>query len=172
MNKALQPYATLGRSLIWLGAIVLLLAFYGFYSGFGDDDRSLMRVTGTDQVILSRDRQGHFRAKGEINGQPVDFLVDTGATDVAVSARLARKLGLETGPEIRVRTASGTARGHLTRLEQVAVGPLLLDDVRATIMPELGGEALLGMSFLRHLDLIQSGDQLILAPAGQTVGVE
>ena len=119
-------------------------------------------------VVLERDRSGHYLAPGTINGQAVGFLVDTGATDVAVSESVARALGLEFGPRIQVMTAAGPAPAWITRLDSVTVGSLSRRNVRATITRGLGDEALLGMSFLRHFSLQQQGDTLVIAAdAGQ-----
>ena len=122
---------------------------------------------GETLVILERKRNGHFSVDGAINGQAVSFLVDTGATDVAVSERMARTIGLPFGPDIVLSTAAGRARGWITRLDSVQVGALALRDVRATITPGLGNEALLGMSFLRHFSIVQEGDTLVIASRGE-----
>lgn len=116
-------------------------------------------------VVLQSNRAGHYLAKGEINGQAIVFLVDTGATDVAVSERQARALGLEFGPRTTVMTAAGPSPAWKTRIDRVRLGSLQLENVRATITPGLGSEALLGMSFLRHFSLRQQGDELLIESA-------
>jgi aspartyl protease family protein len=87
---------------------------------------------------------------------------------VALSSDLARTLGLDFGPEITVMTAAGPVRGWMTRLDRIQVGPLVLNNVRATITDKLGDQALLGMSFLKNFSMIQEGDTLILAVPGET----
>ena len=79
-----------------------------------------------------------------------------------VSSDLARQLGLNFGPQVRLQTANGVARGNLTRLDQVSLGGISLNNIRATIGPGLGSNVLLGMSFLGQLDWQQSGDELLL----------
>lgn len=116
-------------------------------------------------VVLQSNRAGHYLAPGEINGQAIVFLVDTGATDVAVSERQARALGLEFGPRTTVMTAAGPSPAWKTRIDRVRLGSLQLENVRATITPGLGNEALLGMSFLRHFSLRQQGDELLIESA-------
>lgn len=111
-------------------------------------------------IELQRDRGGHYRVPGEINGYAVTFLVDTGATDVAVSERVAREAGLDFGPRTMVMTAAGPAPAWRTRLDRVTAGALRRDNVRAMITPGLGNEVLLGMSFLGHFDIRQQGDRL------------
>lgn len=121
-----------------------------------------MSHNGLARVVLERDPSGHFIAEGTINGSPVSFLVDTGATDVAISDRVARQIGLDFGPRITVMTAAGPSPAWRTRLQSVELGELSLDNVRATITPGLGQQALLGMSFLRYYDWRQEADRLII----------
>jgi len=128
--------------------------------------QSILTSDGEIALVLNRQRDSHYYAQGEINGMPVSFMVDTGASDVALSSAVARSLGLDFGPEITVMTAAGSVKGWITRLDRIQVGPLVLRNVRATITDKLGDQALLGMSFLKHFSMIQEGDTLILAVAG------
>jgi len=157
------------RSLYWAAVVAILLGLTALYNATLRNDGG-MRLQqdgeGRVMVVLQRQRNGHFSATGEINGQPVGFLIDTGATDVAVSERLARELGLEFGPGVTVMTAAGPSSGWLTRLAKVQVGALVLRDVRATIASGLGEECLLGMSFLQHFSIVQDGDTLVIASRG------
>jgi aspartyl protease family protein len=118
--------------------------------------------SGRVAIVLDRDQSGHYLVMGEVNGQAVPFLVDTGATDVALPENAARTLGLDFGPEIMVMTAAGPVMAWRTRLDRVAIGSLSLSNVRATITRSQMSEALLGMSFLKHFSIRQEGDQLII----------
>ncbi|MBA1444832.1 MAG: TIGR02281 family clan AA aspartic protease [Gammaproteobacteria bacterium] len=119
--------------------------------------------SGPKEITLLRNRAGHYVAPGFINGAPVIFLLDTGATNVAVSASLAERLALKRGAQSISLTANGRVRTWLTRLDRVQLGSIIRQDVRATIMPGMvGDEVLLGMSFLKHLELVQKGKTLIL----------
>jgi aspartyl protease family protein len=138
-----------------------LTAFYHALMQRGEGTTQSHSDSGRAMVTLTRDRSGHFIAEGAINGNPILFLVDTGATDVAVSEKTARALGLKFGPRITIMTAAGPAPGWRTRLNQVSIGSISLDNVRATITPGLGREALLGMSFLQYFNLRQEGDLLV-----------
>lgn len=125
-------------------------------------------VTGHDsqgnaQVVLTRNRAGHYVASGRINGHPVRFLLDTGATDVALSIGLAERLQLPRGAQTLSRTANGTVATWSTRLSEVELGEIVQRDVKASVLPGMGeDEVLLGMSFLKRLELIQRGNQLTL----------
>ena len=152
--------------MIWLAAIGVLAGLTWMFLQVESDagKPQIQTTTGANETVvrLQRGRSGHYTAPGTINGRAVNFLLDTGATDVAVSADLARKLGLRFGPQISLQTANGVVRGNLTRLGEVGLGGITLSNIRATIGPDLGSDVLLGMSFLGKLDWQQSGDELLL----------
>ena len=104
-------------------------------------------------VVLKRGLDGHYRAEALINGKKVNVLVDTGATGVAISQRLADELGLESRHAVRTMTANGESVAYMTRLESVQLGGIEARNVAAVIAPGLGGDALLGMSFLARMDV-------------------
>jgi aspartyl protease family protein len=154
-----------GRGMVWLGALGLLAGLTALFSAVGPGRGGIvqgMTETGRGVVVVQRDRSGHYLAEGAINGIGVSFLLDTGATDVAIPAPLARELGLEFGPEVMVMTAAGPVQAWMTRLDRVSIGQLSLRDVRGTITRGPLDEVLLGMSFLKHFRLTQQGDQLII----------
>src|SRR5690606_9570699 len=74
-------------------------------------------------------RSGHYVATGEVNGESVRFLVDTGATDVAMSEATGRRLGLRPGAPVTLSTANGLVRGARTTIDSIAIGPIRLEDV-------------------------------------------
>jgi len=80
-------------------------------------------------------------------------MIDTGATDVAISQSLADKLGLHSINAIRTQTANGDTVSYMTRLKSVKLGNIVALDVAATITPSPGDEMLLGMSFLGRMDV-------------------
>jgi aspartyl protease family protein len=145
-----------------------LTAFYHVLTQRGGGIIASYDENGRAMVTLQRDQTGHFLAEGEINGHAVEFLVDTGATDVAISEKTARLMGLEFGPQFVVMTAAGPAVAWRTRLDRVSLGSLALKIVRATITPGLGKQALLGMSFLQYFNLRQEGNRLVLESTGHT----
>jgi len=158
------------KQLYWAAAVAILLGLTALYHAVTQNDggmRLLQDSEGRQMLVLQRKRNGHYTAAGEINGHPVSFLVDTGATDVAVSESVARVLGLEFGPRMTVMTAAGPVPGWMTRLDTIQVGALALRNVRATIAPGLGNEVLLGMSFLSQFSIVQEGDTLVIAGSGE-----
>ena len=120
--------------------------------------------SGAQALQLKSDRFGQYQLDGLANGQPVRFLVDTGATGISIPDSVARRLGLKRGRSFEVMTANGTARVFTTRLASLAIGPFTQRNVRAHINPSMDGEiALLGMEFLRHYDMNQSGGNLTIS---------
>lgn len=118
------------------------------------------------EVRINRDGQGHFRVAGTIEGQPVSFLVDTGATVIAMSSQHARQLGIDyqaSGESTQVITAAGPASSHYVRLNAVEVGGISVSGVQAAIVEgPYPVEILLGMSFLRHVGLSESAGVMTL----------
>jgi len=163
--RAIMPVAAVFAGLIGLMAWV----FDGVLEQRRNPNRDVtVGAAGDERVELEPGPGGQYRAPGRINGQAVTFLIDTGASHVAVPASLAAELGLERGPEIRVRTASGTATAYHTRIDRIELGGLRVDDVRGSINPAMGGDAvLLGMTFLRAVDFSQRDGRLILQPGGR-----
>ena len=126
------------------------------------DPVSYSSATGSE-VRLKRNRMGHYVTAGVINGQPVTFLLDTGATDVSVPAHLARSLSLVPGYRQLARTANGTIEVAQTEISTLAIGTIELRNVDANLNPGMqGDQILLGMSALKQLEFTQRGDWLIL----------
>ena len=169
-----QPHSRTGHWFAWVAVIGLIVGLTAFYEALTQRSAGIIQVVNEDgraTVVLQRERSGHYVAEGKINGLPMVFLIDTGATDVAIAEKAAKAMGLEFGPRIQIMTAAGPAMAWATRLDRVSLGSLELKNVRATITPGLGGEALLGMSFLKHLNLRQEGEKLIIE-SSKTSGEE
>lgn len=146
--------------------VLLLLTFV--FSGLVEDRHNpnrqvqSQRIDSGVEVVLEADRQGHFIATGAINGRDVTFLVDTGATLVSVPEGLADEIGLERMARIGLETAAGPVTGWMTRIDEVRLGDIVQRDVRAAISPGQHNTVLLGMSFLRDLEMSQSRGRLRL----------
>jgi len=115
-------------------------------------------------LVIPRQRDGHFHVEGEVNRQPVRFLVDTGASHVSVSQALATQAGLPAGQNITLHTANGQRPGQLVRSVPVRAGHLVMNDTSVTIgltgmSPE---QALLGQAFLKHFDVEIRRDEMVL----------
>ncbi len=176
-NRSRQslPGERLGRWMVFGAWLLLMLLLTFFFSRWLDHQQNPNQhlkvesgIEGPVQVVLRRNRSGHYVAPGLINNQPVVFLLDTGATHVALSQTLAERVGLEKGPSAISMTANGPVRSWQAIIDRVRLGPITQFNVRASILPAMSSnEVLLGMSFLKHLELIQKDDQLIIkAPDG------
>ncbi|CAI8923665.1 MULTISPECIES: retropepsin-like aspartic protease family protein [Pseudomonas] len=163
------PGKRAGRVLLilaWAAGLFLATRFFGEWEQRQANPNAVVTSQhgeGYIEVQLAGNGQGHFVADGRINGQTVHFLLDTGATDVAIPEALASKLGLERGAPVMLSTANGRTQGYRTRLEQLQLGDILLRNVRALVVPGLDGEqVLLGMSALKQLEFTQRGGTLLL----------
>ena len=122
---------------------------------------------GALEIVIPRSRNGHYFVEGAINGHPVTFMVDTGATTVAIDSRVARAVRLPKGYPATFGTASGAAQGETVPRQTVTVGGLRIDDVNIAVIDGVGEVGLLGQNILRHMDVTQSGDQMILRAKGE-----
>lgn len=149
-----------------LGLAALTLWFDGWLENQSNPNRrpdSSRDGTGAREVVLERNRQGHYVASGEINGVGVTFLLDTGATDVAIPANVAQQAGLESGYAGQAATANGVITVYSTHIEELQLGNITLSNVGASIMPSMAGDTiLLGMSALKQIEFTQRGSTLTL----------
>ena len=165
-----QNNSGMGKAMLILAFVIALGMMTLFFGDVLNDQRNpnqqimnTMNTDGIPEVVLQRNRYGHYVATGIINGEAVEFMLDTGATDVAIPGGLAKKLNLKPGPEVRVSTANGIVTARMTRLDQVELGAISLNNIKATINPFMDeDEVLLGMSFLKQLEMIQRGETLTL----------
>jgi len=115
---------------------------------------------------MIRPVNGMYQVSGFINRQPVDFLVDTGASSIAINANLARKLGINfryEGEEGYSSTASGYARIYKLKLDSVQIGDIVVNNVEAAVLEgDFPTTALLGMSFLNRVNMKRDGELLVL----------
>lgn len=122
--------------------------------------------SGTGQrVVLKADARGHFVSSGQINGRIMQYMVDTGASTVAIGRPDAQRMGLkfeEQGQSVRMNTANGVAQGWHMRLDSVRVGDVELRGVDAIVTPQPMPYVLLGNSFLREFEMSRNGDEMML----------
>ena len=117
------------------------------------------------EVRLNQSHGGHYRTSGMINGQSVNFMVDTGATAIAMGVGHAERLGLnyQSGEQGMVNTANGPAHAYGVWLRSVAVGGIMLSNVQAIVIGNFGSQdILLGNSFLGNIDMSTENGVLVL----------
>ena len=154
--------------LAWVGGLIFMT--YLFQQVLGErynPNKALdenLKPGEVREVVLQRNAQGHYVADGLINRRRVTFLLDTGATDVAMPEALAEQLRLPKEAGGFSQTANGRVAVWRTTLDSVQLGAVRLRNVRATILPSMGADdpVLLGMSFLKQLEWEQRQGELTL----------
>ncbi len=122
-------------------------------------------ATGERQSIsLTADARGHFAAAGSLNGYPVSFLVDTGATSIAINAAEAKRMGLDyrSGQAVGVSTAGGVVPAWRVTFNTVKVGSITLNQVDGMVVETGLNMSLLGMSFLNRMEMRRDGQTMTL----------
>ena len=132
--------------------------------GMGQSFSPSAGAAGRPTVVLAADGRGHFASIGSINGHSVQFLVDTGATSVAMSANDARRMGVDykSGQMTGVSTANGVIPAWRVSLNSVQLGGITLYGVEGLVLETHMPVALLGMSFLNRTDMKREGQTLTL----------
>lgn len=120
--------------------------------------------SGGSQIVLAAGRGGHFFTLGSINGRSVNFVVDTGATLVAMSAAEAKRIGLkyEHGQPGYSSTANGVVRAYRIKLNSVRIGDVELQNVEASVSEGSMPYVLLGNSFLSRFQMKRENDTMTL----------
>ncbi len=164
-----DPTPKIGKGMLWLAWLSALLLLTLYFDDFLADKANPNQQpksylnNGRAVVELQQNRQGHYVANGTINGKPVTFLLDTGATQVSIPAQLQQELGLMPGYARPVSTANGTVQVYTTQIDSLTLGDIQLRDVDAHLNPGFSGrQILLGMSVLKQLDFEQRNKTLIL----------
>ncbi|MEL6510933.1 MAG: TIGR02281 family clan AA aspartic protease [Pseudomonadota bacterium] len=167
----MQNRLKLGKTLQMAGIWVLI--FIGAIAGVGlwQDIRSTVlpqqaAFVDSGEVVVPRARDGHYYLNININGEPIDFVVDTGATDIVLTRADATRIGLR--PEDlnflgQAMTANGIVQTAMVRLDEMELGPFTDRAVRASVNGGEMSQSLLGMSYLQRFASIQIADnQLVL----------
>jgi len=123
-------------------------------------------IVSNGNVVIRKDTDGHYRARGKVNGQEVLFLVDTGATMVSVSDATAQAANLPEGTATEFDTAGGTRQGRMVDGVTIELGPLSVSQLRVGtgLQTSDSNEALLGQNFLNKFKLSIEDDKLTLSP--------
>lgn len=153
------------QALIWVLIFVGAVAAVGLWMDVRPRIGATQTVSAEGALIATRQPDGHYHLRALVNGVPVDFVVDTGASDIVLSLRDARRIGIDPS-DLRfigqAQTANGTVRTAPVRLDSLAVGPFEDTGLRAVVNEgDLFG-SLLGMSYLSRYHIQISGDRMVL----------
>jgi aspartyl protease family protein len=134
----------------------------------GDAPASVGEQAGSkssgSKIVLTAGDGGHFLTAGSINGKAVQFMVDTGATTVAMGAAEAKRMGIDytAGKPVRMSTANGATIGYLLTLSSVRIGDVEVQNVEAIVAQQSMPYVLLGNSFLTRFSMRRDNDQMVL----------
>lgn len=122
------------------------------------------QVLANGDLVISRSQDGHFYTTGTVNHREAKFMIDTGATLVGVSEKFAQKAFLHDGIPTTFKTANGAQPGRIVEGVDVAIGPVMVSNVRVGVglRGEDENDALLGQSFLSKFDITMTKNQLVL----------
>jgi aspartyl protease family protein len=169
MTNPTQPSNhRIGIVMSFLSAIIVLALLTAFFNRELDQQKNpnqdiltAQTSQGGLEIVLQRNRAGHYVLNGEINQQSVVFMLDTGASDVVIPLHLAQQLGLQKQHAVIYQTANGQVRGHRTQISELKLGDIRLQNIRAGINPGMHENIiLLGMSALKNLHFSQQGNEL------------
>lgn len=110
---------------------------------------------GSREIVIPVARNGHYYLEGAVNGVPLRFMIDTGASYVSVGAGFARTAGLPEGVAGYFSTANGSVEGRIVRNQAVRADVFEISGLTVAVMPAHGDEGLLGQNFLRHFEVSQ-----------------
>ena len=132
--------------------------------GMGQSFAGGAQTDARQSVSLTADARGHFAAAGSLNGYPMSFLVDTGATTIAINAAEAKRIGLDykAGQAVGVGTAAGRVAAWRVKFNTVKVGGITLNHVDGLVVESGLNVPLLGMSFLNRMEMKRDGQTMTL----------
>lgn len=144
-------------------AFALIISVFVLNIFLEKDNADKINIIKYSHIQLKRQSDSHFRIKGKINQLPVIFLIDTGASYIAVSPLIAKMANLKYIEPISTSTAAGNSSAHLTLIKQLKIGNIFINNVKAIISPGLMEyEVLLGQNILQFFQINQVGNILSL----------
>ncbi|MBV7379172.1 retropepsin-like aspartic protease family protein [Maritimibacter dapengensis] len=161
--------ANLGKSLqqlaIWVLIFIGAIGAYGLWNDIQRDVLPRQSVVSTGVVEVPRRPDGHFYLTLQVNGENVQFVVDTGATDVVLTKQDARKVGIEPDDLAFIgaaMTANGQVRTAPARVDEITLGDIAMRDVKVYVNEGDMNRSLLGMSYLRRFERIEIADDMLI----------
>lgn len=154
---------TMQQALVWVFLFMGVIAVVGLWEDIRTATSPAGRITTTDNsVVVPRARDGHYYLQLQVNGTPVDFLVDTGASQIVLSQQDAERIGLNPNDLNyfgRALTANGEVRTAPTKLDDVQLGPFQDRGLTAWVNEGEMDQSLLGMEYLQRFSTLQINPQ-------------
>ncbi|MBW7921689.1 MAG: TIGR02281 family clan AA aspartic protease [Rubellimicrobium sp.] len=163
-----RPGQSLQHLAVWGLIFAGVVASYGLWQDIRSELRPAQALMANGSIEIPLGRDGHFHAVVTINDVPVSFVVDTGASEIVLTAKDAARVGID--PQAlayigQARTANGVVRTAPVRLRSVALGPFEMTDVRAVVNEGDMDGSLLGMSWITQFARVEiERDRLTLTP--------
>ncbi len=161
--RSIRPTRLLRHGALWLGIIAVLALGYAYREEIAEVPQRLAIAFGTGrpvvtaphELVISQDGEGVFQVVGQVNGQPVRFMIDTGASETVLAPQDAQRLGVDVSGlsfDVLSETANGKGYGAPYLARTLEVGPIRLTGFKMEINKAPMSSSLLGLSFLRRLD--------------------
>ncbi len=169
-----RALTTVFSLLAWAGAFLILILAYSYKDEFkmlwsrieGEVSPGTAMTNGGSEVELRRGADSHFHADAIVDAATVSFMIDTGATGIALTLVDAKAAGIDVDAlsfTTEINTASGVTKVALARIRQLSIGPIERTNLAVVVLPEGADASLLGLSFLDTLSSYEiRGDRLIL----------
>lgn len=149
--------------LIAIGVLYLLFNAYFQQQNNPNQNPQTTLHGGVATVTLKPNVNHTYLVSGTLNNANVTFVIDTGASSVAISQQLADKLRLKRGAPVQLGTANGTVNGYTTRVDRIQIGNIVLRNIRAVMTHGMRGDTvLLGNSALKYLHITYKNQRMIL----------
>jgi aspartyl protease family protein len=149
----------------WPAAVLALIGLVFFAADRLTRTPTVVHSAAGDEISVPAARDGHYYLKGSINGEPITFMIDTGATYVSVGSDFARSARLPAGIPGFFSTANGTVEGRIVKGQDVEAEGLRVTGLSVAVTPLGSKQGLLGQNFLRRFEVSQSGNVMRLRPA-------
>jgi clan AA aspartic protease (TIGR02281 family) len=140
--------------------IQLALAYSAHYPAYQKEKQRPLEIVGAGEIELLQANNGHYFSAGTINDMPILFLIDTGATYVSISSKIAERAGIRECLPHHVMTANGGVDACMAIASVITFGAFQLNDVEVVVLPDMFEEALLGMNILHHFRIEQANKMM------------
>ncbi|HQU61868.1 MAG TPA: retropepsin-like aspartic protease [Nitrosomonas sp.] len=140
--------------------VQLALAYSAHYPAYQKEKQRPLEIVGAGEIELLQANNGHYFSAGTINDMPILFLIDTGATYVSISSKIAERAGIRECLPHHVMTANGGVDACMAIASVITFGAFQLNDVEVVVLPDMFEEALLGMNILHHFRIEQANKMM------------
>lgn len=161
-----RPGQTSRQALAWVLIFVAVIAAAGLWGDVRDRVAPRQEIAGGGRIEIPASADGHYHLNTDLNGTTVRFVVDTGASTIALGRKDARRIGIDLDGLVyagEAQTANGSVKTASVVIDRIKIGDIVDDDVSAVVIGGDLDQSLLGMSYLRRFARVGiEGDRLVL----------